>query len=139
VKLFLPVTLEGAGPLVELLCSRQCERTPFTLYVTNAPDDFERLDAAVLDLPRREEEAITRMLADFTRVQRSVSRIGAPLFTRHVQAGLSRADAAGAHDAGDGYGQRRCRWLAQQIWDALQSGERNPAAWRARVSNGIPV
>jgi hypothetical protein len=56
-----------------------------------------------------------------------------------VQAGLSRSDASGPHDAGDGFGRKRCRWLAQQIWDALQAGERNPAAWRARVSAGISV
>jgi hypothetical protein len=139
VKLYLPVTLEGAGPLIELLCSRQLERTPFTLYVTNAPDDFERLDTAVLDVPRREEEAVTRLLVDFARVHRGVARMGAPLFTRQVQAGLARADAAGPQDSGDGFGQRRCRSLAQLIWDALQAGERNPAAWRARVSNGMTV
>jgi hypothetical protein len=139
VKLFLPVTLEGAGPLIELLCSRHCERTPFTLYVTNAPDDFDRLDTAVIDLPRREEDLVSRLITDFARVHRGAARMGAPLFTRHVQAGLSRSDAQGPHDAGDGFGKRRCRWLAQQIWDALQAGERSPAAWRARITAGTPV
>jgi hypothetical protein len=139
VKLFVPVTLEGAGPMVELLCSRCFERTPFTLYVTNAPDDFERLDTAVLDVPRREEEPVTRFLTDFARAHRGAARLGAPLFTRHVQAGVARSDGQGPLDAGDGFGRRRCRALAQQLWAGLQAGERNPAAWRARITSGMTV
>ncbi len=139
VKLFLPVTLEGAGPMIELLCSRHCERMPFSLYVTNTPDDFERVDTAVMDLPRRDEEAMTRLLVDFARVHRGAARMGVPLFTRHVQAGLSRADAAGPLDANEGFGRRRSRWLASEIWKAMQAGERNPAAWRSRLSSGMPT
>jgi hypothetical protein len=139
VKLFLPVTLEGAAPLIELLCSRQFERVPFSLYVTNAPDDFERLDTAVMDLPRRDEEAVTRLIADFARVHRGAARMGTPLFTRHIQAGVSRADAAGPQDAGDGFGRRRSRWLAQHVWDAVQAGERSPAQWRVRISSGTTL
>ncbi|MBK7864395.1 MAG: hypothetical protein IPJ65_38495 [Archangiaceae bacterium] len=137
VKLFLPLTLDGAGPLVELLSSRQVDRVPFTLFIANSPDDFERVDAAVLDLQRRDEEAVQRLLLDFVRVNRGAARTGAPLFARAVQAGLARADANGAPDAGDGFGKRRCRWLADEVWAALQSGEKSPQAWRVRVSGSF--
>ena len=137
VKLFLPLTLEGAGPLVELLASRHCDRLAFTLYASNSPDDFERVDAAVVDISRRDEEALQRLIIDFVRVHRGAARTGAPLFARAVQAGLARADAAGPHDAGDGFGKRRCRWLAEEVWAALQAGEKSPQAWRARLTASL--
>ncbi|MBL8951829.1 MAG: hypothetical protein JNK82_13690 [Myxococcaceae bacterium] len=134
VKLFLPLTLEGAAPLIELLSSRHCDRLAFTLYVPNSPDDFERIDAAVVDVVRRDEEALQRLVVDFVRVNRGAARTGAPLFARSVQAGLARADATGPHDAGDGFGKRRCRWLCEEVWAALQAGEKSPQAWRARLT-----
>jgi hypothetical protein len=137
VKLFLPLTLEGAGPLVELLSSRHCDRTAFTLFIANSPDDFERVDAAVIDIARRDEELLQRLIIDFVRVHRGAARSGAPLFARAVQAGLARADAAGPHDAGDGFGKRRCRWLAEEVWAALQAGEKSPQAWKARLTASL--
>jgi hypothetical protein len=137
VKLFLPLTLDGAGPLVELLSSRQCERVSFTLLIANSPEDFERVDAAVLDLNRRDEEMLQRLLVEFGRVNRGATRTGTPLFARAVQAGLARADANGRHDAGDGFGRRRCRWLAEEVWAALQAGEKSPQAWRVRLTASL--
>lgn len=137
VKLFLPLTLDGAGPLVELLSSRHCDRVAFTLFIANSPDDFERVDAAVVDLARRDEDALQRLIIDFVRVHRGAARTGAPLFARAVQAGLARADASGPHDAGDGFGRRRSRWLAEEVWAALQAGEKSPQAWRARLTASL--
>jgi hypothetical protein len=137
VKLFMPLTLEAAAPLVELLASRHCDRVPFTLYISNSPDDFERVDAAVLDVARKDEELLQRLIVEFVRVHRGAARTGSPLFTRGVQAGVARADATGAHDSGDGFGKRRCRWLVEEVWAALQAGEKAPSAWRARLTGSL--
>lgn len=134
VKLFVPLTLDGSASFVELLCSRACDRLAFTMYVVNDPRDFERVDAAVVDVSRRDEEALTRQLVDFARVHRGAVRVGAPLFARSIEAGISRADASGKEDAADGYGRRRCRWLADELWAGLMAGDRSAAAWKSRLA-----
>ena len=77
--------------------------------------------------------AVGRLLVDFAKAHRGAAR-GAPLFARALEGGVSRVDAGGPEDAGEGFGRRRSRWLAEALWAGVQAGERTPSAWRARLT-----
>jgi hypothetical protein len=109
-KLFLPVTFEAAPALVEACASKWADQLRFSLYLSNSPHDFERADAALIDVGPQDEPGVLRLLEAFLRQHPNafVSR-GMPYSTLPGPLSLARAEAKERGDLCDGYGWRRAR------------------------------
>ena len=107
-KLFLPITYAAAPALVEACASKAADQLRFTLHVANSPLDYERADAAVLDVGPQDEPGMLRLLEAFLREHPDalVGR-GVPYGTLPGPLHLARAEAKDRSDLCDGYGWRR--------------------------------
>lgn len=133
-KYFVQPSLESTGALVEAFSGRATEAMAFSLMLVNDPRDFHRRDVLVIDASGSAADQVLRMLVDFSRQHPGALRhLGAPLFAREVAPGVASVDAAGLEDQGDGFGQRRARWVAEAVLAGLQAGEKEPKAWKARL------
>lgn len=117
-KLFLPVTFEGAPPLVEAFASRLGDQLRFSLAVTNSPADFSRADAAVLDVGQTDLPNVLKLLETFSHGRPDAFRArGLPFGTRAGPGGWAMAEASTRADVADGYGWR-CALEAVQAGNA---------------------
>lgn len=108
-KLFVPVTFEAASSLVEACASKWADQLRFSLYVANAPQDFERADSAIIDVGPQDEPGVVRLLEAFLRQNpAAISPRGLPYATLPGPLSLARAEAKDRADLCDGYGWRRC-------------------------------
>lgn len=116
-KLFVPVTFEAAPALVEACASKWADQLRFSLYVANAPRDFERADAALIDVGPQDEPGVIRLLEAF-RQQNPHAFVprGAPLGTKPGPLGLLRAEVKERVDLADGFGWRMAT-------EAVRAGE----------------
>jgi hypothetical protein len=107
IKVFLPVSFEAAPALVEACASKAADQLRFSLYVANAPENFERADAALIDVGRQDEPGLMRLLETFIREHPTalVSR-GFPHSTLLGSLGLARAECKERSDLCEGYGWR---------------------------------
>ena len=123
-RLYFNVAGAGAPQLVsEVTSALNRARMPFRLKVLDRPERFGRCDAAVLYLPA----------ADLRRQRRLVGRVvdacaahlqpRTPVFTRPIAPGVGYGDERG--DAGESFGMRRCRLLAEAIVDAHEQRQRD--------------
>jgi hypothetical protein len=107
-KLYVPVSFEVAPLLVEACASKWADQLRFSLYVANAPQDFDRADSALIDVGPQDEPGVVRLLEAFLRQYPSaISSRGLPFGTVAGPLSLARADAKDKVDLGDGYGWRR--------------------------------
>ncbi len=106
-KYFLPITWEAAAGLVEACSSKWADQLRFSLHLANAPRDYERADAAVLDVGPQDEAGVLKMLEVFARTARGgfVDR-GIPFGATEGPLGMTKARADGKADLCDGYGWR---------------------------------
>ncbi len=107
-KFFVPVTYEAAPALVEACASKWADQLRFSLYVANAPQDFDRADAALIDVGPQDEPGVLRLLETFLRQHpEAISARGVPFGTTPGPLRLARADAKDKGDLCDGFGWRR--------------------------------
>lgn len=108
VKYFLPISFEGAGPLVDFMSGRAGDSLRFALHVVNSPLDFERLDTAVLDVGLSDEANVLKAVETFLKGHPEALKAsqGLPYGTAGGPQGLARAEATGRADLGDGFGWR---------------------------------
>lgn len=107
-KLFVPVTFEAAGALVEAFASRWADQLRFGLHVCNAPVDFERADSAIIDVGPQDEAGAVKVLDAFLRQHpHALAPRGRPYGTQDGPLGLPRAVGQGRTDLADGYGWRK--------------------------------
>lgn len=113
-KLFLPIAWEVAPVLVETLAGRAGDGLRFGLYVANAPLDYARADAAVLDVGQADESAVVKVLEAFAAANPTAfGRRGLPHGTQAGPLGLPMAEAFSKADLADGYGWRRSKEAVQ--------------------------
>lgn len=133
-KLFVSVNQGGAVSWARHLVSRGSEKLAFEAALVNAPDDYDRLDTLVVDVPRRDEEAVTRWLREFARTHVYTVRVGTPLFAAGLDVGIScAAGTLGPEDVADGYGKRQSGALADAVWEGVLAGEKTGDDWNARL------
>ncbi|MFT3713803.1 MAG: hypothetical protein QM817_39595 [Archangium sp.] len=107
-KLFLPVTFEAAPHLVEACSSKWADQLRFSLYVANAPQDFERADSAIIDVGPDDEAGVVRVLEAFLRqYPAALVPRGIPYATQPGPLTLGRVEVKDKSDLCDGYGWRR--------------------------------
>lgn len=107
-KLYVPVRFTAAPALVELFSGRLADQLHFGLYVVNSPHDFERADAAVVDVSVRDEPGVVRVLEAFVAAHPgALAPRGLLWGTTAGPLGLARAEGAGRADLCDGFGWRR--------------------------------
>ena len=109
IKYFVPIRYETASTLVDAFSGKWADSLRFGLSVMNSPLDFERADAAVVDVGPDDEPGIIRLLETFVKQHPKAlapSR-GVPFGTEAGPAGFPRARAHGRADLADGYGWRR--------------------------------
>lgn len=123
-KLFLPVTFEAAPALVEACASKWADQLRFSLYVANSGHDFDRADAAVVDVGVQDEPGVVRLLEAFLRQHpHALAPRGLPYATAPGPLGLARADVTSRGDLADGFGWRRC---TEAIAGGASAGEPSP-------------
>jgi hypothetical protein len=83
------------------------------------PAGYERLDAAVLYVPRRMTCSVAHMLVDVHERCLPGLDAGVPLFTRQLAHGLSFAEDPGN---GESFGVYRSRLVAEAVWQAHEQG-----------------
>lgn len=106
-KLFLPITFEACSALVQACSGKFSDQLRFSLYVANSSRDFDRADAALIDVGPQDEPGVLRMLEAFLRLHPTalVDR-GVPYGTVPGPLRLARTEAKDKGDLGDGYGWR---------------------------------
>jgi hypothetical protein len=93
---------------------------PFRTKVLSDPGAYQRADAGVLYVARRDCDRLGNLLPTIYRRIASELRAQTPLFTRSLAPGLAVAD-----DPGDGmsFGQHRCRLAALSLWRSFLQGD----------------
>jgi hypothetical protein len=121
--------------LVGFFTARATDGLAFSLSLVNEPRDFFRRDALVLDAGPAAAEQVQRLLNEFAKGHAGAIKEDAepPLFTQSIGAGISTVESLGTEDVGDGFGQRRARWIAEAVWAGLHAGEKTSSEWRARL------
>ncbi|MBI4934265.1 MAG: hypothetical protein HY828_10330 [Actinobacteria bacterium] len=110
VKFFLPVTFEAAPALVGAFAGRGGDQLHFALMVSNHPLDFDRADAAVVDVGTQDEPGVLKLLEHFIHTHpRALWPRGLPYATQTGPLGVPRAVGNGRQDLADGYGWRRAQ------------------------------
>lgn len=134
-KFFAPVALESAAQLVSFFTARATDTLAFSLSLVNEPRDFSRRDALCLDAGPAAAEQVQKLLSDFAgRHPGAFKEDGeGPLFTTRLAPGLWTVESLGSDDLGDGYAQRRARWIAEAVWAGLHAGEKTGSEWRGRL------
>lgn len=106
-KWFLPLSFEAAPALVEACASRWADQLRFSLYVVNDPQDFDRADAAIIDVGTQDESGVLRLLEAFVKQQPgALTTRGAPYGTEAGPLNLAVAHSREKLDLGDGFGWR---------------------------------
>ncbi len=106
-KYFLPVTYEAAPVLVEACSSKWADQLRFSLHVSNSPHDYERADAAIIDVGVQDEPGVLKLLEVFSRVAKNgITPRGIPFSAVDGPMGTTRAQAKDRGDLCDGYGWR---------------------------------
>jgi hypothetical protein len=109
-KLFLPVSFEAASSLVEACASKWADQLRFSLYLSNSPADFDRADAAIIDVGPQDEPGVLKLLEAFSKQHpKALVPRGMPYGTVPGPLQLARADSKDRADLCDGYGWRRAR------------------------------
>jgi hypothetical protein len=108
-------TLEDRLPDVFAVVTRELNRLeiPFTLKTMLAPHERQRLDATVLYVSRRNQDAVLNVLP------RSLFTPQVPLFTREAGVGVGIAESP---ETGESFGMNRCRLVAEGVVDAWMLG-----------------
>jgi hypothetical protein len=97
---------------------------PFSLELPDGPGRYERRDAAALLLARTDFAAAIKLLRPLLRALGPHLADGAPAFAKPLARGLAVAE----EPAGDeGFGEHRCRLLAEAILTAGERGLRSSA------------
>jgi hypothetical protein len=116
LKLFLPITWEVAPALVETMAGRAGDGLRFGLYVANAPKDYARADAAVLDVGQSDAAAVVKVLESFVgATPAAFAPRGLPYGTQAGPLDLPMAEAFSKADLADGYGWRRSKEAVQAV------------------------
>lgn len=106
-KYFVPVTYEAAPALVEACSSKWADQLRFSLHVANSPLDYERADAAIIDVGVQDEPGVLKLLEVFSRVAKhGLQARGVPFSASEGPLGTTRAHAKDRGDLADGYGWR---------------------------------
>lgn len=133
-KLFLPITYEAAPALVEACASRWADQLRFSLYVANSPQDFDRADAALVDVGTQDAPGMARLLEAFLREHPGALRPrGLPYSTTQGPLSLAHVEGTSRGDLGDGFGWRRC---AEAIAGGASAGDRAGDAPARKMSPG---
>jgi hypothetical protein len=98
---------------------------PFRFKCPAHPALYDRRDAAVLYVGRRDYRLVARLVAQVYQGVQADLRPDTPLFTRTLAPGLALADDPGTVES---FGQQRCRLLTEALWRAHETGSPPGAA-----------
>ncbi len=135
VRIYWNIASFGAARLVNVLTGALDPALPFLFKCPRRPSEFDRLDAAVLYLPRdgfaRAAPAIARAAAA------SASALGddVPRLTKRLAAGVGLAeDPPGGTTS---FGTARCNLVARAVAECLAAGRQSPRDWTGAVLAGF--
>ncbi len=116
VRLYWNVTAAGATTLMDSATTRlNTERVPFYFKVLDKPGAYQRNDAAVLYITKRDLERVSPLLKEiYDDVWPHLAR-GVPALTKRLAPGLGLAEDP---RNGESFGLHRCRLLAEAFVDA---------------------
>jgi hypothetical protein len=107
-KFFLSVPYTAASALVETFASKLGDQLRFSLAVSNSPLDFEKADAAVLDVGVNDLGGVIKVLEAFVAAHpKVVVARGQPHGTVRGPLGLPTATGSSRADVADGFGWKR--------------------------------
>ena len=122
--MYFNISVAGAAALVSV-CTRVLNRAgiPFDLKVVDDPDGFDRCDAAVLYLADRDFASARESLRTIVSTCCDHLHGEPPAFTKP----LSRGVSVGEHrpTLGASFGTSRCRFVAEGVVAAYESGARD--------------
>ena len=93
------------------------DKIPFQFKILNDTNYFNRADAGVLYLNKKDIEKATSTLSHLYRNIKSFSRADTPLLAKRLAPGISLAEIA---ETGDSFGQNRSRILAESFYLVLK-------------------
>jgi hypothetical protein len=106
-KLFLPITYAAAPKFVEACASRWGDSLRFSMCISNSPHDFERADAAVIDVGSQDEAGVVKLVDTFLKQHpKALSPRGLPHGTAPGPWSMGRVAVKDRLDLGDGFGWR---------------------------------
>ncbi len=125
-RLYFHSTSDVAVELIAAL-SREMNRyqVPFRLKTLVNPHHYDRTDATVLYIARRDFRITVELVAALSQELRGRLRPEVPLFTKQLQPGIGLAEDPGS---GESFGMHRCRLVAEGIVDAWKQGLQTPEA-----------
>lgn len=132
-RLYFNVRCAGAPSIVGAVTSAlNRAHVPFRMKVADHPERFGRCDAAVLYLPSAALPHRRRLLRRVVEACSPHLQPRTPVFTKPLAPGVGYGEERGA--AGESFGMRRCRLLAEAIVSAHERRQRDLDAQLAAVT-----
>jgi hypothetical protein len=120
VRVYWNLTPEAAAPLLQQLVSRFNRfQVPFRFKCLSYRELYDRYDAGVLFIGRRQWDISSLLVAELYRSLGSSLHPETPLFTKRLAPGLAVAEDP---SDGESFGTSRCRFAAEGLWAAYQGG-----------------
>ena len=115
VRIYWNIVSDGATPLMNNLTTKlNTDKIPFQFKILNDTNYFNRADAGVLYLNKKDIEKATAALSHLYRNIKSFSRADTPLLAKRLAPGISLAEDP---ETGDSFGQNRSRILAESFYE----------------------
>ena len=135
VRLYWSVDPQGAVALTALVTARLNRfEVPFRMKCLTVEKAYDRIDAAVVYVPRRYVNFALRILHDVPGALAKHLKGTAPLFTRQLWPGVGLAEDPGT---GESFGSHRCRLLAEAVLEAAGKGFQDTPARLDEVRAGF--
>jgi len=114
------LTSEASAPFIAAATSLlNAGSVPFRLKVLRDPNDYNRADAGVLYLGRRQGLEFGDLIGRIHETVAADLRPETPLLTHRLADGLALAEAPPASSS---YGQQRCQLIARALWQSFSAG-----------------
>jgi hypothetical protein len=133
VRLYWHLSAVGARTLIASVTSRlNAERVPFNVKVLNDPSAYQRNDAGVLYITRRDLIRASHLLTRVYQDVRHTLQPGVPALTKQLSGGLGLAEDP---RNGESFGTHRCRLLAEALVEAAEQQIADPDDLLGAVEN----
>jgi hypothetical protein len=120
VRFYFNVAAEKAAELVEFVTSQLNDfQVPFRFKCPKDPDNYDRLDTAVLYVAARWFQITAQIIGQFAAPELGNLQAGVPLFCRELWPGIGFAEDP---EGSESFGETRCDLVAKGIRLAWRSG-----------------
>ncbi|TCP58183.1 lanthionine synthetase-like protein [Tumebacillus sp. BK434] len=122
VRLYWNLVPQGAARLMRAVTSAlNAAEIPFRLKVLNRPQQYDRCDAGVLYVDKRDFAAVMARVGRLYGEVAPYLKSSVPAFTKKVANGLGCSEDPGDQES---FGMNRCRLLAEGLLLAYEQGKR---------------